>query len=380
VVFRCHAILPADLSFPVTVSKRLGRPMNTKLLNALNGSNYNSPPVWLMRQAGRYLPEYRAIRTKYSFLEMCHQPELISEITLQPLRRFGMDAAILFSDILVILEALGVGLRFDEGIGPVIERPVRSKAELNRLPTISVREKLSYVADGIRMLIPQLSVPLLGFAGAPFTVASYLIEGGSSKELKLTKQWMYSDPVSFQSLLNLIADYTADYLNMQVESGVCAVQIFDSWAHVLSKGDFNQFALPAIQRIMIQLHPNTKTILFCRGSAYFAPDLASLQPTAVSLDWMCDLAEMRQKLGPKIVLQGNIDPCILYAPVDVIRARVTRLLESMEGDSAWIFNLGHGISPDMPIESVATLVDTVQAFEFGKDSVAWHSDAVVERR
>lgn len=336
--------------------------MNDRLLKALRLKNQGHPPVWLMRQAGRYMPEYRALRNRYSFLDMCHQPELIAEITQLPLKAFGMDAAILFSDILVIPEALGVGLRFEEGIGPIIDRPIRDAADVAQLPHINISEKLAYVAEGIKLLLPSLSVPLIGFCGAPFTVASYMIEGGASRDLRKTKQWMVRDPEGFHQLLSVITRHTVQYLRMQIEAGVHVLQIFDSWAHVLGPGHFRDFSLAYMGRILSALkHSSPPIILFCRGSSAFYPQMAELAPAAISFDWSIDIAEVRQRC-PSLALQGNLDPDILYAPLPVLQAEVLSLLHRMKGDSGYIFNLGHGILPDVSCDAVKMLVDTIHSF------------------
>lgn len=335
--------------------------MDHLLLKALKCCNPGRAPVWLMRQAGRYMPEYRALRSKYSFLEMCHRPELIAEVTLLPIRSFGMDAAILFSDILVIPEALKVGLRVDEGIGPWVERPLNKPEDVEALPSVDMREALNYVAQGILFLRTQLDVPLLGFCGAPFTLASYMIEGKSSRDLRKTKQWMLRDPLSFHQLLDRLADHAIDYLQMQVDAGVQAVQVFDSWAGVLAPGHFREFSLAYLEKIVRKLEGRVPVILFCRGSSIFAPQLAEIRPSAISLDWHCDLREVRNALPKNIALQGNLDPDILYAPLPILRKEVNQLLKGMEGDQGYIFNLGHGITPDVPTEAVRVLVDCVKS-------------------
>lgn len=336
----------------------------TSLLDALKCKNVNSrPPVWLMRQAGRYLPEYRALRQKHSFLEMCHTPEIATEVTLQPIRRFGMDAAILFSDILVIPEALDVGLRFEDSKGPIIERPLNTAVDVDNLRKPDISEKLDFVSKAIISLRKELKVPLIGFAGAPFTVASYMIEGGSSKSLKKTKMWMFNDPTSFHKLLNLIADCTIDYLNMQIDAGVQAVQLFDSWANVLSSQQFQEVSLPYMKKILGGIkNKNIPTILFCKGSSVFAPLMVEAAPSAISLDWNVDLSILRKRIGPNIALQGNLDPDILYAPHEKIRTEVKNILKSMHNDPGYVFNLGHGILPDMDFEAVKTLVDTIKEY------------------
>jgi uroporphyrinogen decarboxylase len=336
--------------------------MNTLLLEALACENQSRPPVWLMRQAGRYMPAYRAIREKYSFVEMCKNPQIATEVTLQPIKEFGMDAAILFSDILVIPEALGLGLRFEEGKGPIIERPVRSQEDIAALPMPNADEALGYVGEAIRMLRNELSVPLLGFCGAPFTVASYMIEGGSSPDLKRTKQWMYRDPKSFHALLTHLAKVTIDYIEMQVAAGAQAIQIFDSWAHVLPYHQFKEFSLSYMNLILEGIsEPKPPVILFCRGASVFANELADICPQGISLDWNVDLPQLREVIPSSVALQGNFDPDLLYAPLGVIEQEVKQLLLEMDGDPGYIVNLGHGIKPDMSPDAVRTFVDTVKA-------------------
>lgn len=334
-------------------------------IKALNGVNFNSrPPVWLMRQAGRYMPEYRAIREKYSFLQMCHEPELATKITLQPIKAFDMDAAILFSDILVIPEALNMGLHFDDGIGPIIDFPLKSKSDIFSLPKISVKEKLNYVADAIKLLKKELNKPLIGFSGAPFTLASYMIEGRSSKTLKNTKKWMIQDPESFHNLLNQLTSIIIEYVHMQIDAGVDAIQIFDSWTNVLSFKHFNEFSKNYLSKISaaIKKH-NIPSILFCRGSSYFAQELASCTPSAISLDWNADISHIRKEINPSIALQGNLDPDLLYASPEVLKKEINSILKNMDQDPSYIFNLGHGIAPDVPVESVRILVETVKEYE-----------------
>jgi uroporphyrinogen decarboxylase len=336
-------------------------------LNALACSNNSQKvPIWLMRQAGRYMRSYRDLRARYSFLEMCHQPELIAEVTLLPIKRFGFDAAILFSDILVIPEALGVGLHFEEGRGPVIHRPLKSSADVDRLPPFDkskLMDQLEFVKKGIHCIKANSQIPLIGFCGAPFTVASYMIEGGSSKDLKKTKQWMFRDPKGFHQLLQLIADWSIGYLKMQVEAGVQAVQIFDSWANYLAFPQFKEFSLSYLESIVRELRPQVPVILFCKGSSVFAPELATIQPSAISLDWNADISKMRSVIPSSIALQGNLDPDVLYGSSDVIRAEVNKILDKMKGDKGFIFNLGHGIHPDIDESAVEVLVESVRLFK-----------------
>ncbi len=331
------------------------------LLDALHCQNHTRPPVWLMRQAGRYMPEYRQIRSRYSFLTMCKTPELAAEITALPINAFGMDAAILFSDILVVAEGLGFKLEFIDAEGPVLSPPIREKKQITDIQIPAAEEAFGYVADAIRLIKQQLSVPLLGFAGAPFTVASYMIEGRTSRDLKRTKEWLYRDPAGFHVLLDKIAAATEAYLKMQVRAGVDAIQIFDSWANVLAYREFKEFSLKYLQRLSAALQAeNVPVILFCKGSSCFAKDLAAITPNAISLDWNCHLPSMRAAIPPTIAIQGNLDPYMLLGPAETIVKQTQELLQGMRGDKGYIFNLGHGILPETPVDSVRTLINTIK--------------------
>lgn len=309
------------------------------------------------------MPEYRALRSKYSFLEMCHTPELVATVTQLPLTAFDMDAAIIFSDILVIPEALGLGLRFVENEGPVFERPITTAADIDALPHIDVNHSLKYVAQGIRLLTPSLKVPLIGFCGAPFTLASYMIEGKSSRDLRKTKQWLLRDPESFHKLLERLADLSIAYLEMQVEAGVQAVQIFDSWAGMLAHQQFKEFSLAYFDKIIKRIKPLVPVIVFCKGSSVFAPDLAKVAPNAISIDWNANMAALRPLIHSSVALQGNLDPDLLYAPLPFLRKEVERLLKTMHRDPGYIFNLGHGIAPDTPVDAVKTLVECIKQYK-----------------
>lgn len=336
---------------------------NSLFTRALNCCNISRPPVWLMRQAGRYMPEFRKIRSKHSFLEVCHDPELAAEVTLLPIKAFNMDAAILFSDILVIPEAFDVGLRFEDQKGPVIDRPLQTPEDIYALPKIDVKRQLAFVEAAIKLLIPRLEVPLIGFCGAPFTIASYMIEGGSSRDLKKTKQWLLKDPESFHYLLQLITDYTIEYMHLQVNAGINAFQVFDSWANALGHAQFREFSLGYLQRLTQSFKPTgIPLILFCRGSSLFASQLAEICPAAISIDWSGELAKIRSEIPATIALQGNLDPDILYAPRKLLKKEINQLLKSMHGDPGYIFNLGHGIHPDISMDAVKTLVETVQNY------------------
>lgn len=334
--------------------------MNDIFLQALQGRNTLGPPVWLMRQAGRHLASYRALRQRYSFLEMCHEPDLITQVTLLPVKAYEVDAAILFSDILVIPEAMGRGLRFEDQIGPIIERPIQHAQDLPTLP-LPDSTKLHFVAQGIQQLKSHLQIPLIGFCGAPFTVASYLIEGKTSRDLKKTKRWMFQDPQGFHTLLKIIAEWSLAYLLLQIEAGVDAIQLFDSWANTLAHHQFREFSLAYLHFLIKGLsHTQIPIILFCRGSSVFAPQLAELKPAGIGLDWNCQMAQMRRLIPYPMALQGNLDPDILYAPLPRVEAEVQRLLDEMEGDPAFILNLGHGVTPDVTEAAVRTLVNCVK--------------------
>lgn len=336
--------------------------MEALFLRALKGRNDSSrPPVWLMRQAGRHLASYRAIRQRFSFLEMCHQPDLIAQVTMLPIEAYEMDAAILFSDILLIPEAMGVGLHFEEQVGPRIERPLCTPADIEALPWPHELSHFRGVEQGIRALRRELKVPLIGFCGAPFTLASYLIEGKTGKEFKKTKHWLLNHPGSFHDLLEKLAAWCVAYLNLQIQAGVQAIQIFDSWANVLAYSQFREFSLFYLKKILEGIaQTGIPGLLFCRGSSVFASQLAEIKPAGVSLDWNCYLPDMRQKVPASISLQGNLDPHLLYAPLSKIKEEVRSLLEGMRGDRGYIFNLGHGLPPDVPEEAVRTLVECVK--------------------
>ena len=322
-----------------------------KLLNALKGQNTGRPPLWLMRQAGRYLPEYRALREKYDFMTLCRTPELIYEVTMQPLRRFNFDAAILFSDILMIPDAMGLGLYFEEEKGPLFKKTVNNAADVAEL---QIPQPLSHIAKGIRLLKQDLDRPLLGFAGAPFTVASYMIEGGSSAKLTKTKTWMLHDPTSFHTLLKKITTATINHLQLQIDAGVDAVQLFDSWAGLLAYPQFQEFSIHYLNEIKSALPSSIPLIFFCKGMFPFTYTTA-----AISLSSAIPLTFARQHLGPHTPLQGNLDPEILLAPKETVIRETQKLLQDFANDPAWIFNLGHGVLPNTPLENVYALRDTV---------------------
>lgn len=324
------------------------------------------PPVWMMRQAGRFMPQYWEIKNKYSFLEMCKTPEIAADVTMLPVDLLDIDAAILFSDILVTAEAMGGDLSFTQGVGPKFANPVRTAQDIDRLQT-NVLDKLDYVAQAIKVIQERLNsrIPLIGFAGAPFTVMSYLVEGGSSKDFKLTKLMLHNQPELAHKLLSKIAQVTADYLNLQIAAGVNAIQIFDSWALALSWNDYNEFSHRYIQEIISKLdRKDVPVISFCKGSSVFAPLMAEAKPDVVSIDWNADLLDIKKRLPENLAVQGNLDPHILYAEKPVIKKYIHRLFERMQGENGFIFNLGHGIMPDIPFDHVKYAIEVVKEYKY----------------
>mgnify|MGYP001222253896 CR=1 FL=1 len=320
-------------------------------------------PIWMMRQAGRYLPEYRAIRKERSFLDMVYNPEIACEITMQPIRRFGFDAAILFSDILVTPQALGMELTFTSGIGPQFPTPIRSQQDVDNF--VDNFNCLNPIYETIRMLRKELpeTTTLIGFAGAPFTVASYMIEGGSSKDLKTTKQMMVSNPALFQTILDRVSAVTIDYLEQQVLAGAEALQIFDTWISHLDWDAAKSYSSDYVQTIIKALRDrgvDQPITVYGKQTSVFYPLYATTGTQIISFDWNADLALVDQYLPKSIGIQGNLDPFMLYAPHDVIQKKVTAICKSVSADRPFIFNLGHGLMPDIPIDAVQCVVDTVR--------------------
>jgi uroporphyrinogen decarboxylase len=318
-------------------------------------------PVWLMRQAGRYLPEYRALRARFGFLELCRNPQAAAEVTLQPVERLGVDAAILFADILLIVEPLGVGLEFAKGEGPVIHRPVRTPADVHALPPVNVEDAVPFVFETVRTVSRALGgrVPLIGFAGAPFTVASYLVEGGPSRDYLHTKRLMYETPDAWHHLMDVLAGATARYLNGQIAAGADAVQLFDSWVGVLSPDDYRAFVLPHVQSLIKALAPGTPVIHFGTGTATLLPLMRQAGGDVIGLDWRVNLDAGWAAVGHDVAVQGNLDPAVLLGPPPLIRERVKTILERAEGRPGHIFNLGHGVHQETPVDHVRLMVDLV---------------------
>lgn len=317
-------------------------------------------PVWLMRQAGRYMQEYRDLRARYSFLELCKQPDLATEVTLHAREVLGVDAAILFADILLIVECLGLDLSFQKGDGPVIREPLRCSADVARLPSRIEVEDLDYVYQAVRQIRQGLppEISLIGFAGAPFTVASYCIEGGSSREFLHTKRLMYCEPKAWDRLMTALADGTTDYLLRQVEAGADSIQLFDSWAGCLSPEDYRRFVKPYSKSIFARLPATVPKIHFGRGSALLLQDMAECGADVVGVDFMTPLDWARTQLGERPV-QGNLDPAVLLTDRATIRSQVEKIL-AQGGGRGHIFNLGHGIVQQTPVDHVRYLVDTVR--------------------
>ncbi len=338
---------------------------NDLLIRAARSQQTERPPVWMMRQAGRFMPEYWEIKNKYSFLEMCKTPEIAADVTMLPVDLLGIDAAILFSDILVTAEAMGGNLSFEQGVGPRFSNPVRSKADVDNL-SIDCLDKLNYVAQAIKVVQQRLDgkLPLIGFAGAPFTILSYLVEGGSSKDFKRTKLMLNNEPELAHRILQKIADVTIQYLNMQIDAGVNAVQLFDSWALALSWNDYSEFAHKYNAYILANINRSVPVISFCKGSSVFAPIMAEAKPDVISIDWNADLKNIKQVLPQGIAVQGNLDPFVLYADKAVIKKKIVDLFERMRGENGFIFNLGHGIMPDIPFDNVKYAISVVKEFSY----------------
>jgi len=334
--------------------------VNDRFLRACRRQVVDRTPVWFMRQAGRYMAEYRALREKWSLLELCRTPELAVEVTLQPIRAFGFDAAILFSDLLIPLDPLGIPFDFHKGEGPVIETPLRTRADVERLRPFEPREKLGMVLEAIRLLRRELQVPLIGFAGAPFTLASYAIEGGHSSHFAKTKGLMYGEPGTWHRLAELLATVVADYLRAQVEAGAQAVQLFDSWIGALDEGDYREFVLPHVRRIFEALSDlDVPQIHFGTGTSHLLAVQREAGGTVIGVDWRTPLDEGWARAGEGVAVQGNLDPTLLFAPRERLLARVDDVLRRAGGRAGHVFNLGHGILPGTPREAVRAVVEHV---------------------
>ena len=338
---------------------------NDLLLRVLRGEPVPRTPVWMMRQAGRYLPEYRATREAAGqFMTLCQTPELACEVTLQPLARFRLDAAILFSDILTIPDAMGLGLSFVPGEGPAFARPVRSLADVQALPIPDMHDDLGYVMQAVRLIRRELdgSVPLIGFAGSPWTLATYMIEGQASRDFAAAKTLLYQEPRTLHLLLDKLARAVTAYLLAQIEAGAQAVMLFDSWGGSLAWQAYREYSLAYMQRIITGIGDKAPVILFTKGGGNWLDMIKDSGAAAVGLDWTTPLASARRILGENIALQGNLDPAILRASPDIIENEVRRVLADYGHGHRHIFNLGHGITPDIPPEHAAAMIEAVHKY------------------
>ena len=340
---------------------------NDRFLRALLREPVDVTPVWMMRQAGRYLPEYRATRQKAgSFMDLCMSPDLACEVTIQPLDRYPLDAAILFSDILTIPDAMGLGLKFTTGEGPTFERPIQSAADINKLGVLDPHAELKYVTDAVSLIRKTLNgrVPLIGFSGSPWTLATYMVEGGSTKEFSKVKGMMFDKPEQMHKLLDILAQSVINYLNAQIKAGAQAVMVFDTWGGVLTPRDYREFSLQYMSQIvdgLIKEHEGrtVPSILFTKGGGAWLEDMAMSKCNALGIDWTIDIGEARKRVGNKVALQGNMDPCILYAAPERIREEVANVLASYGTGEGHVFNLGHGIHPKIDPEHVAMFINSV---------------------
>ncbi len=345
---------------------------NDRVIRALLGQEVDYTPLWLMRQAGRYLPEYRALREKAgSFLAMSTNPDLATEITLQPLERYDLDAAILFSDILMIPHAMNLGLKFASGEGPIFERPVRSAKDVEDLPIPDPLDDLGYVIKAVELIKRDLAnkVPLIGFAGSPWTVATYMVEGRSSKNFVTIKRMLYNEPELLHKLLRKISKATIAYCYAQLEAGADAIMLFDTWGGVLRPQDYFEFSLHYMQDIITRLPTALNgrkfpKIIFTKNGGQHLERIADTEVDAIGLDWTIDIGEAKARVGDRVALQGNLDPAILYAKPEVIAKAAGEIIQAVGAHKGHVFNLGHGITPEVNPEHVAALIEAVHGFRF----------------
>ncbi len=337
---------------------------NETFLKACRGEATDYTPVWLMRQAGRYMKEYMAIKEKHSFLEMCRTPELACEVTMQPINAFELDAAIIFADILLPLEGMGIKLEFAKNMGPVITNPVRSRADIDAIRVIDPEEDVPYLLEAIKLVKKELNgkVPLIGFAGAPFTLASYIIEGGGSKNYVHTKSLIFSDPEYWHKLLAKITELTGLYLNAQIDAGAQVVQIFDSWAGCLGPDDYREFVLPYTKKVIESVNGRVPVINFSTSTGTYLEILKEAGGDVMGVDWKVRLDEAWERIGFDKGIQGNLDPTTLFGPVPEMKKRVKEILGQANGRPGHIFNLGHGIILGTPVDNVRALVDAVHEY------------------
>jgi len=333
--------------------------MNDRFLRACRREPVDCTPVWMMRQAGRYMPEYRALRAKHTMLEVCKTPELALEVTLQPLK-FGMDAAILFADILLPLEPMGAPFDFQKGEGPVIFSPIATKADVDKLHDFEIEEGLGYCLEAIKLLKKELKVPLIGFAGAPFTLASYLVEGGKSTAFAKAKRFMYAEPETFGALMHKLAEVVRRFLHKQIDAGVDAVQLFDSWVGQLSAVDYRTYVMPHVVHILKDIEKRGVPVIhFGTGTLHLLEAMREAGGTVIGLDWRTPMNEGWKKVGADRAVQGNLDPTILLATRELAEQASKRILDEVDNKVGHIFNLGHGILPETPMENVEAVIDYV---------------------
>lgn len=338
--------------------------MNDRFLRACRREPVDRTPLWIMRQAGRYLPEYRELRSRVDFLTLCRTPELAAEVTLQPLRRFKFDASILFSDIMIPLDAFGIAMKFEPG--PKVAEPIRTRAQVDQLHARPVEEAVPFVADTIRLLRRELDgkTPLIGFCGAPFTVAAYLVQGEGKEGFGAIKRMMHREPATLDALLDKLCESMADYLRLQVDAGAQAIQIFDSWCGILDQADYERFALPGVRVLLKAIQEKgVPAIYFVNGAPHLLTSAVSAKPDVLGVCWRQPLDQVAAIAGPEIALQGNLDPHVLFASPVVVRARATDILRRVDGRPGHIMNLGHGILPETPIASVEALIEAVHTFD-----------------
>lgn len=337
-------------------------PFNDRFLRACRRQETDRMPVWFMRQAGRYQEKYRAIRKQHSLVEICKIPEVCAEVTLLPIEQFGFDAAIVFSDIMIPLEPMGIDFEYKPGVGPIIHNPIRSKADVEKLKELDLGKDLQYTGESLGILKRELNVPCLGFVGAPFTLASYMLEGGPSKSYIQLKSFMYTQTEAWHLLMDKLARSMANYLLFQVESGAMAVQIFDSWVGILNVEDYREYVLPHMERMIAQIKESTEVpvVHFGTNSAHLLQDMKASGADVVGIDWKTDMAAAWESMNYEVAVQGNLDPTLLFADWPLIEKRAKALLDSMPNKPGFIFNLGHGILPKTPEENVRRLVNLVQ--------------------
>ena len=337
---------------------------NDLILRILQGEKTERPAVWMMRQAGRYLPEFRALRDKYDFFTRCRTPELVADITTQPVNIVGVDAAILFSDILVVPQAMGIDIEMKEQVGPYLPHPIRTKADIDRVQIPDVSETLGYVMEGIRLTKERLAgeVPLIGFAGAPWTIFCYAVEGKGSKNFDTAKSFAFSYPEWTAELLQKITDTTIAYLREKVKAGVDALQLFDSWGGVLSGEDYQKYSWPYTRQIVEALSQEVPVIVFAKGCWYALEEMSQSKAAALGVDWTCSPEMARKLTGGKKVLQGNLDPAWLLAPITQIKEKTQQMIRAF-GKEHYIANLGHGILPEVPVEHARAFVEAVKSFK-----------------